>query len=174
MSYHALLCVKHTPTGFFTHIAFANVKCHYGVATISRLLKITCLFCRISSLLQGSFAKKTYHFKEPANLGHPMLSAVMNESYEGPLWRAIMKGHYEGPLWRAIMNKSYAVPWWITLTWHYRSLLQNIVSFIGLFGKRDLHVNCPYKFIIASAITRHTCLYEVPCSHFTHLILSLL
>jgi len=32
----------------------------YGVATISRLLKIISLFCRISSLLQGSFAKETY------------------------------------------------------------------------------------------------------------------
>jgi len=32
----------------------------YGVATISRLLKITGLFCRISSFLQGSFAKELY------------------------------------------------------------------------------------------------------------------
>ena len=36
----------------------------YGVATFSRLLKITGLFCRISSLFQGSFAKETYTFKE--------------------------------------------------------------------------------------------------------------
>ena len=35
----------------------------YGVATISRLLKSTGLFCRISSLLQGSSAKETYNFK---------------------------------------------------------------------------------------------------------------
>jgi len=38
-----------------------------SMATISRLLKITGLFCRISSLLQGSFAKETYHFEEPTN-----------------------------------------------------------------------------------------------------------
>ena len=44
----------------------------YGVATISRLLKILGLFCRISSLLYGSFAKKTYHFKEPTNHSHPI------------------------------------------------------------------------------------------------------
>ena len=31
----------------------------YGVATISRLLKITGLFCKISSLVLGSFAKET-------------------------------------------------------------------------------------------------------------------
>jgi len=36
---------------------------YHGVATISRLLKITGLFCRISSLLEGSFAKETYNFK---------------------------------------------------------------------------------------------------------------
>jgi len=40
----------------------------YGVATISRLLKMKGLFCRILSLLWVSFAKETYHFKEPTNL----------------------------------------------------------------------------------------------------------
>jgi len=44
----------------------------YGVATISRLLKIIGLFCRISSLLQGSFAKETYNLKEPTNGSHPI------------------------------------------------------------------------------------------------------
>ena len=33
----------------------------YGVATISRFLKIIGLFCRIQSVLQGSFAKETYN-----------------------------------------------------------------------------------------------------------------
>jgi len=46
--------------------------CGYGVATISRLLKIVGLFCRISSLLYGSFAKETYNFKEPTNRSHPI------------------------------------------------------------------------------------------------------
>jgi len=44
----------------------------YGVATISRLLKIICLFCRIKSLLQGSFTKETYNLKEPTNRSHPL------------------------------------------------------------------------------------------------------
>ena len=30
------------------------------------------LICRISSLLQGSFAKEPYHFKEPTNRSHPI------------------------------------------------------------------------------------------------------
>ena len=42
------------------------------MATIRRLLKSVGLFCRISSVLQGSFAKETYHFKEPTNRSHPI------------------------------------------------------------------------------------------------------
>ena len=44
----------------------------YGVATISRLLKIIGLLCRISSLLQVSFAKESYNFKEPTHRSHPI------------------------------------------------------------------------------------------------------
>jgi len=44
----------------------------YGVATISRLLKIISLFCRIWSFLCGSFTKETYNFKEPINRSHPI------------------------------------------------------------------------------------------------------
>ena len=39
-----------------------------GVASI----QITGLFCRIQSLLQGSFAKETYNLKEPTNRSHPI------------------------------------------------------------------------------------------------------
>jgi len=48
---------------------------NYAVATISRLLKNLGLFCRISSLSQGSFAKETYDFKEPTNRSHPTVHA---------------------------------------------------------------------------------------------------
>jgi len=44
----------------------------YGLATVSRLLKISGLFCRISSVLKGSFAKGIYNFKEPTNRSHPI------------------------------------------------------------------------------------------------------
>jgi len=46
-------------------------KYTYGVATISRLLKIIGLFGKISFLLQGSFAKGTYNFKKPTACSHP-------------------------------------------------------------------------------------------------------
>ena len=45
------------------------------VATISRLLKIMGLFCRVLSLLWGSFAKETYNFKEPAICSHTIAIA---------------------------------------------------------------------------------------------------
>ena len=44
----------------------------YEVASLSRLLQIIGLFCRIQSLLQGSFAKETYTFKEPTNRSRPI------------------------------------------------------------------------------------------------------
>jgi len=50
---------------------------YYGVATISRLLKITGLLRRISILLWGSFAKETYNFKEPTNRSHPILNLLL-------------------------------------------------------------------------------------------------
>ena len=74
----------------------------YRVATISRLLKIIGLFCRIKSLAQGSFAKETYNFKEPTNRSHPIARRGL-----------------------------------LCLLWRIWSLLQNMVSFIGLFCKRD-------------------------------------
>jgi len=42
------------------------------VATISRIDKIIGLFCRIVSLLWGSFAKETYDCIDPTNISHPI------------------------------------------------------------------------------------------------------
>ena len=69
----------------------------YGVATISRLLKIIGLFCRISSLLYGSFAKEIYHFKEPTNRSHPIsfwhptgLAGMEDWKQVGHIWQCPM------------------------------------------------------------------------------------
>jgi len=58
----------------------------YEVATISRLLKITGLFCRILSLLQGSFEKKTYNLKEPTTRSHPIPNGVGSFVRVSGLW----------------------------------------------------------------------------------------
>ena len=55
-----------------TNSDFTYERHMYGVATISRLLKIIGLFCRIGYLLWGSFTKETYNFKEPTNRSHPI------------------------------------------------------------------------------------------------------
>ena len=53
----------------------------YGVATISRLLKIIGLLCRISSLLWDSFAKETCAFREPTNRSHPISTCRSTYSF---------------------------------------------------------------------------------------------
>ena len=65
------VCVYIYITCIHTHLFLSSI-CDYGVATISRLLKMIRLFCRISSLLYGSFAKETYNFKEPTSHSHPI------------------------------------------------------------------------------------------------------
>jgi len=59
-----------------THFYVTRLRSFYcGLASIRRLLKITGLFCRIPSLLYGSFAKETYNLKEPTNRSHPMAAS---------------------------------------------------------------------------------------------------
>ena len=53
----------------------------YGAAMISRLLKILGLFCRISCLLQGSFAIKTYNLKVPTHRSHPIGAILFAAEY---------------------------------------------------------------------------------------------
>jgi len=46
--------------------------CGYGVATISRLLKIIGLFCKRALSKRRYSAKETNNFKEPTNRSHPI------------------------------------------------------------------------------------------------------
>jgi len=43
------------------------------VATISRVLKITCLFCKRALQKRRYSAKETNNFKEPSNRNHPII-----------------------------------------------------------------------------------------------------
>ena len=51
----------------------------HGVATVSRIDLNICLFCRILSLLLGSFAKETYNLIDPTNQSHP-ITALLGSS----------------------------------------------------------------------------------------------
>jgi len=44
----------------------------YGVATISRLLKIVGLFCKRALQKRPIISRETYNFKEPTNRSHPI------------------------------------------------------------------------------------------------------
>ena len=59
-----------------------NAYIIYGLATISRLLQITGLFCRISSLLLVSFAKETYNLKEPTNRSHHIYISCVHQTHK--------------------------------------------------------------------------------------------
>jgi len=52
-------------------------NCRYGVATISRLRKIICLFCKRALEKRLYSAKETYHFKEPTNRSHLIGGCVL-------------------------------------------------------------------------------------------------
>jgi len=68
----------------------------YGVATISRLLEIIGFFCRISSLLQGSFAKETFDFKDPTNRSHPICNGYHADRY---VYKIIVCLDYKADCW---------------------------------------------------------------------------
>ena len=58
--------LQHTATLRVATVPFLS----YGVATVSRIDRIIGLFCKILSLLQGSFAKETYNNIDPTSRSH--------------------------------------------------------------------------------------------------------
>ena len=48
----------------------------YGVALVSRIDKITGLFCKRALKKSLYSAKETYDFKEPTNRSHPMMESL--------------------------------------------------------------------------------------------------
>ena len=70
-TYVYLHTYTHTTMHIYTYIHIAHTQQLWG-GYDQQSLKIIGLFCRISPLLQGSFAKETYNFKEPTNRSHPI------------------------------------------------------------------------------------------------------
>ena len=65
-------------------IPWIGVPWRYGVATISRLLKIIGLFCKRALQKRQYSAKETYNLKEPTNRSHPI--CILWRSREGDGW----------------------------------------------------------------------------------------
>ena len=106
----------------------------YGVATVSRIDWIIGLFCRISSLLQGSFAKETYHFIDPTNWSHPICVAYVS-SYD--LFICVTWLIHAGD-----MIQSKAVSLIVT---HYDSLWL-IMTHLALFWDSMTHSDLLWRF----------------------------
>ena len=68
---HVTLRMNHV-TLRMNHVTLRMNHVTYGVAVVSRIDKIIGLFCRISSVFQGTFAKETYNFIDPTNQSHPI------------------------------------------------------------------------------------------------------
>jgi len=54
----------------YKHNSYDSPSSWYGVATISRLLQIICLFCKRALQKRLYSARETYNFKEPTNRSH--------------------------------------------------------------------------------------------------------
>jgi len=55
----------------YTCVLTHTLDTPYGVATMSRILKIIGLFCKKTLQKRRYSAKETYDFKEPTNRSHP-------------------------------------------------------------------------------------------------------
>jgi len=78
--------------------------CHvaYGVATISRLLKIIGLFCKRALQKRRYSAKETYNFKEPATRGHPIwISHVSQRLQAAPVFLSFFLGFLIDWFWKS-------------------------------------------------------------------------
>jgi len=136
----------------------------YGVASISRLLKMIGLFCKRALLKRRYSAKETYHFKEPTHRSHPIVSwddaslttAQNIVSFIGLFCKSDLyfkePTHHSHPIvsWddallttRCLIDDSAdavtvciidgTIVKWCLID----ERMQNIVSFIGFFCKRD-------------------------------------
>jgi len=92
-------------------MCYVNVLCQcamsmcYAVATVSRINTIIGLFCRISSVLEVSFAKETYSFIDPTNQSHLIrhTSAVYSMCYGNVLCQCATS-HVSSPLYAPCQN----------------------------------------------------------------------
>jgi len=153
------------------HVSFCRryVSCCrcYGVVMVSRIDKIIGLFCRILSLLQGSFAKETYDFIDPTNQSHPIhvLSGLPFSSLSLPLPPVHVHTHtqthweYEcGHMRQGGGRVFYGTRWCrcIGCLIFISLFLQKSPLIGGSFAKRDLQLKASY--VCSPPCTQHTCL----------------
>ena len=102
---------------------------YYGVATISRLLKIICLFCKRALYKRRYSAKETWYFKEPTNRSHPIYHMSDTNHSDTITASGIDMYISHSPILRYLNHTSYAYVVWIIHHMHqmYHHVSQNNV-----------------------------------------------
>ena len=83
----------HTPAQH-RQTKFNGLDKWYGVATISRLLKIIGVFCKRALQKRLYSTKETYDFKEPTNRSHPIYMYVHQYTYVWYIQVYSRRSHY--------------------------------------------------------------------------------
>jgi len=128
----------------------------YGVASISRLLKIVGLFCKRALSKRRYSQKETYNLQEPTTCSHPIPHVEVSYHNCDIIGLFCKRALYQRDdilqkrlvIWRSLliiphkrvvshMKETCHVCAMCTLH-SCRSLFQNIVSLIGLFCKSDI------------------------------------
>ena len=75
---YEIVCVLRHHINDIVYLPLVDANTYdYGVATISRLLKMIGLFCKRALQNRRYSAKETYDFKEPTNRSHPIVDDVV-------------------------------------------------------------------------------------------------
>jgi len=77
---HMYICIY---VYIYVHILSRLYQYVYEVASISRLLKGTGLFCKRALLKRRYSARETYDFKEPTNRSHPIFVPQVFKKLKG-------------------------------------------------------------------------------------------
>ena len=109
---------------------YIQVVYEHGVATISRLLQRTNLFCKRALSKRRFFAKETFNFKEPTNRSHPTSQQqcfVISSAEYRLFYRALLQKRpiiLRSPLIVATSEQQCFVISFAEYSLYYRALLQ--------------------------------------------------
>jgi len=134
-------------------------KFQYGVATMSRLLKMIGLCCERALQKSLYSAEETYNFKKPANRSHPIGSS-----------RLILDTHYTRSLHTLIAHTHYTLHTPIT---HYTHTLHTLIVYIHY----TLHTHIThthYAHPLHTTHTHYTHSLRTPITHYTHTLHTLI
>jgi len=130
----------------------------YGMATVSRIDQSIGLFCRISSLLKGSFRKETYNFIDPTNRSHNICIFRINSVS----CAHILFLHIVYVQMNSMMTKGLQQMW---MNSHMCLCFPHMCMY-----RIDSDVQLIMSSQVRSYCIRYTCVYILHiCTHFPHI-----